>query len=297
MIYFWFAFFSSLGYILLLNNTIIFTMKDSFKNKMNQMILENPSVINNRLFWNTYKLYVTSKNTIITLYNDWQRNIYKKNLRCNILLITNGIRSEKIICDKGATTLTCDDVLKYKDHTADLILFRTPSPNINVDYDLVRLDSLSNITFSNNNTVEVDENLASTDNENENTSSNNIDDVIKDCNKSIIAIDYENSIHKIYSPTLWVKDTDLTYDLSLKKDNYYITGNTLFDKPFIEWILNEKYGATLNNDKDYEITYFDDNMNQKVIEKNNGVLLEKDKITLLSDIKKDDTQVSSSWIW
>ena len=83
----------------------------------------------------------------------------------------------------------------------------------------------------------------------------------------------------------------------LKKDNYYITGNTLFDKPFIEWILNEKYGATLNNDKDYEITYFDDNMNQKVIEKNNGVLLEKDKITLLSDIKKDDTQVSSSWIW
>ena len=262
------------------------------------MVLENPSVINNELFWNTYKFYVCSKNTIVTLYNDWQRNIYKKNLRCNILLITNGIRNEQIISNSTSRSLICDDVLKYKDHKADLILFRIPSSKKNVDYDLVRLDNLENITFSDIDREKYTKNLISNNIKKENTMINNIKDYFKECNnKSIISLDYENSIHKIYTPTLSVKDTDLTYDLSFDKDNYYVTGNTLFDKPFVEWILNEKYGAKLNNEKDYIITYFDDNMNQKVIEKNNGLLLEKDKLTLLSDVKKDDASTITSWIW
>jgi len=274
--------------------------------------------MNNKLVWNSYKLYAASKNTLVTFYNNWQRNMYKKSLRSNILLITNGKRTQTITCKDNLSSLTCDDVLKYTDNNADLILFRTPSKDNNVDYDLVRLDNLSTIIFNENTdrnaatepasatatTPEADT-TSDTDitlegditPETDTTTAENTEDVantINSCNASMIALKYDNSPHKIYTPALTVKNTDLTYDLSLEKDNYYITGNKLFDKAFVEWILNEKYGATL--EKDYHITYFDDEMNEKVIERNDALLLDTDKITLLSGPTENKPE-SSSWIW
>ena len=312
MLNIWFAIFSSLGFIILLNNNIIFMMKDSIQQSVNNTLLENPAIINNKFVWNSYKIYATSKNTLVTFYNNWQRNMYKKNLRSNILLITNGKRTQTILCKDNLTSLTCNDVLKYKDNKADLILFRTPSKDKNVDYDLVRLDNLNNITFNENtekitasrpasatdSTPDAESTLdADSTPDAESSTSENIEDVentINSCNASMIELKYDNSPHKIYTPALTVKNTDLTYDLSLEKDNYNITGNKLFDKAFVEWILNEKYGATL--DKDYHITYFDDEMNEKVIERKDAITLDNDKITLVCGPTENKPE-SSSWIW
>lgn len=314
MLNIWFAIFSSLGFIILLNNNIIFMMKDSFQQSVNKTLLENPNIMNNKIVWNSYKIYASSKNTLVTFYNNWQRNMYKQNLRSNILLITNGKRTQTIVCKDNLYSLTCDDVFKYKDNKADLILFRTPSKDKNVDYDLVRLDNLNNLTFNENTektkatsaassaaataTLASDADIPNDTNpESGNTNVENLEDVtntIKSCNSSLIEINYDKSSHKIYTPSLIVKNTDLTYDLSLEKDNYNITGNKLFDKAFVEWILNEKYGATL--DKDYHITYFDDEMNEKVIERNDAITLDNDKITLVCG-HTENKQESSSWIW
>ena len=344
-----FVVFSGLGFIILLNNNIIFNMNEKFKQSLSETILENPSIMNNQIVWYSYKLYATSKNKLVTFYNDWQRNIYKKNLRSNILLVCNGKRTQTILCKNNSNGLTGNDILKYKDEQADLILYRTPSQEKEIDYDLIRLDNLQSITFSENkkeenngtNTNGHDEEKNTHDNTHDNTHENtccnndantspdvvnineissdannnnvnlhkdhlsetdnpthdDVKDILKSCNTSYISIDYDKSHHTIYTPTLVMENSDTTYDLSLEKDNYYITNNILFDTAFVAWILAEKYNITLDSDENYRITYFDSDMNEKTINKDESIKLNADKIQVIDNSKKNDPVETKGWIW
>jgi len=65
-----------------------------------------------------------------------------------------------------------------------------------------------------------------------------------------------------------------------KPFNFYIDGNVILNKVFLEWYCNKYYQVKLNNN--YKLQIIDDNANFINLDHNQGILLNKDNYTIIS---------------
>ena len=302
MLNIWTAIFTSVGAIILFNNFLIINMKGIIQNKL----LENHSIMNNPLVWNGYKIYAVSKNNISLYLGKFKKYIHKNSLKSNILLITNGVRTHNITCRNNSTKISYIDVVEHENTKADLILYRSPASNNDYDYDIIRLNDLDNISFSEKeillhanpeDDVSADDAIIDSGAINSTNQCNSHDNcAVGNCKTSLININYSPSTHKIYSPTLKFDNSEDTYDLTLAKDNFYVTGNKLFDSQFIAWILKEKYNILLEPNIPYSISFFNENMELKTLRRGEDVVLCSEEINfnLIND-KTENSDTGTSW--
>ena len=261
---------SGLGFIIILNNYMVFNIKNS---------LGDYSIISdtgkNQLLWNIFKFYSTTKHKTTRLLTSAINYIRVSKLQKNLLFIQNGVRSNNIAIEDG--DIIDDIVNNSKEKHNELIFFRNPSTNNNNGYDLIRI--------SNSATGE---------------SGSSIEDKINN---------YSCYNGKIHSPIVKIENDDTEYDLLSKDDNYYVIGNIIFDTPFIKWILKEQHDVSLSDSTKYTVSYFDEDMCEMDLSNNEALIIEADAIKKISidDTTKNNSDESEEnkptktdnqgWLW
>ena len=225
------------------------------------------NLINNRISWNIFKFYAISKRKALLYVQDMKKRFYQNSLHKNVVFLKNGER-EKIVDITGDSY---DAKLPQNVDNFDMILYRIPSTESNDNYNLLRLDLDT--------------------------------DSLKDLEQRE-CVCYKGKLH---SPIVSFDNCDDSYDLDINYDNYYVVGNILFDKPFINWLMREKYNICLPSNN-YTITYFDEDMSENSLSENECLLVDEDlgirKIDCITENntndseKLDATETSSSgWFW
>jgi len=235
---FWIALFSSVGFVYIINNFCIFNLKNSLA----ETYIMNNNYISNCTKWECFKMYAVAKEKTYKSLEYIKSCIVNKNISKNIIFITNGVRKEKHYIENCPKNKISVNTIPESVSEFDLILYRCPSNVNNIDYDLIRLT----------NTLEAVKN-----------------------HKDISHTVYKD---KIYSPEISFDNSSVTYELDIKRDNYYVVGNKIFDYPFIKWVIREKYNKNIPN-CNYTITYLDENMNESKITKNEYLVIKEDSIT------------------
>ena len=74
------------------------------------------------------------------------------------------------------------------------------------------------------------------------------------------------------------KEEDLVreYEIDFGNNNFYIVGNTIFDRVFIAYWLQRFYDITMLPDDTYKLTFFDNNINECNLEEPNSITFFKD---------------------
>ena len=62
-----------------------------------------------------------------------------------------------------------------------------------------------------------------------------------------------------------------TYDLTKALKPYYVVGNEILDKKFIQWIMYTEYDIV--NTEKYTINLIDNNVNMKQIDETNSIFI------------------------
>jgi hypothetical protein len=91
--------------------------------------------------------------------------------------------------------------------------------------------------------------------------------------------------------------------LDFGRNNFYIKGNILFDRPFIKWFLSEKSGITtryiLKDNESYEVEFINHKMNCDRITSGQCVIIDEDDYIIAeADVISDhgsSSESSSSW--
>jgi hypothetical protein len=239
---FWIALFSSVGFVYIINNFFIFNLKNSLA----ETYIMNNNYISNCTKWECFKMYAVAKERTSKTLKYIKGCLVNKNIGKNIIFITNGVRQEKHYIENCPKNKILVNTIPDDVSKFDLILYRTPSKSNNFDYDLVRLP----------NTIEAVNN-----------------------HKDISQTPYKD---KIYSPEISFDNSSLTYELDIKRDNYYVVGNKIFDYPFIKWIIREKYNTDIPN-QNYTITYLDEDMNENNLTNNEYLVIKEDSIVKEKD--------------
>lgn len=68
--------------------------------------------------------------------------------------------------------------------------------------------------------------------------------------------------------------------IDFKKNNYYMVGNILFDKSFVKYWCNNILNTVYN--ENYEISFFDDNMEHHILTSNDSVKILYDDIEIIT---------------
>jgi len=327
------AFFSSVGFIFLFNNYVVFNITDYF----------GKNTIDNRLMWGGYKLYAFGKLKTVETFKQLKQFIHKRNLCRNILLISNGER---------INTISFNEPKSISEENAksspDLIILRNPSTDDSLDYDLIRIDNLNdkrlcpettstssdNKDTDNKDTDNKDTDNKDTDNkgadikdsDNKDTDNKGADikdtdiekvscedsSLLEDVDKaessgatlgSVIRdidpskINYKPSKQQIHAPVLILNNVEEPFDLSLDEDNYYIVGNKIFDTAFVKWILFEKHNIRLTDEDTYKIKFFDADMSCKTLEKSNFILIGEDKHEVLNSLAPPQDKLCEAPGW
>lgn len=295
------AFFSSVGFIFLFNNYVVFNITDYF----------GKNTIDNRLMWGGYKLYAFGKLKTFETFKQLKQFIHKRNLCRNILLISNGKRINTISFNEPKSISEKQNAKS----SPDLIILRNPSTDDSLDYDLIRIDNLNDkrlcpettSTSSDNKDadnkdadikdadikdadikdadiekVSCEDSSLLEDVDKAETSGETLGSVIRDIDPS--KINYKPSKQQIHSPVLILNNVEEPFDLSLDEDNYYIVGNKIFDTAFVKWILFEKHNIQLTDEDTYKIKFFDADMSCKTLEKSNFILISENKIEVLDSL-------------
>lgn len=82
-----------------------------------------------------------------------------------------------------------------------------------------------------------------------------------------------------------------TYPIMFDDCNYYIVGNVLLDRAFIQWFLNNKYGVIIEEDLDYTCIIMDNYINIVELHSSNYVIIENDSYLVVNilDSEPDNT--------
>lgn len=90
---------------------------------------------------------------------------------------------------------------------------------------------------------------------------------------------FEFCRYKFLAPRVHIETDNekITYELSnqFAKNNYYMSGNILFDHAFICWMLKEYYNYTLKENIRYTVDFLDDNINLITLNDTKCVILDK----------------------
>lgn len=307
------AFFSSVGFIFLFNNCVVFNITDYF----------GQNTMDNRLMWGGYKLYAFGKLKTVETFKQLKQFIHKRNLCRNILLISNGERINTISF-KEPNSISAENAKS----SPDLIILRNPSTDDSLDYDLIRIDNLNDKrlcpettpTLSDIKDVDIkdvdikdvdikdvdikdgdiekvscEDSSLLKDVDKVGASKATLDSVIRDIDPS--KINYKPSKQQIHSPVLILNNEEESIDLSLDEDNYYIVGNKIFDTAFVKWILFEKHNIRLTDEDTYKITFFDADMSCKTLEKSNFILIGEDKLEVLDSLAPPQDKLCEAPGW
>ena len=302
------AFFSSVGFIFLFNNCVVFNIKDYF----------GQNTMDNRLTWGGYKLYAFGKLKTVETFKQIKQFIHKKNLCRNILLISNGERINTISF-KEPKSISAENAKS----PPDLIILRNPSTDDRLDYDLIRIDNLNDKRLCPETTlnlsdmkdadikdadmkdadikeadiekVSCEDSSLLEDVDKAGASKATLDSVIRDIDAS--KINYKPSKQQIHAPVLILNNVEEPFDLSLDEDNYYIVGNKIFDTAFVKWILFEKHNIRLTDEDTYKIKFFDADMSCKTLEKSNFILIGEDKLEVLDSLAPPQDKLCEAPGW
>lgn len=78
--------------------------------------------------------------------------------------------------------------------------------------------------------------------------------------------------------------------IEINTDNlqsFFIAGNIILDKEFLEWYMKKYYGIIIDNDTDYHLDIMDTNFNHFNISSNEALAFEQDSYHILNNIKDD----------
>jgi len=302
------AFFSSVGFIFLFNNCVVFNIKDYF----------GQNTMDNRLTWGGYKLYAFGKLKTVETFKQIKQFIHKKKLCRNILLIYNGERINTISFNEQKS-ISAENAKS----SPDLIILRNPSTDDSLDYDLIRIDNLNDKRLCPETTptlsdmkdadikdadikdadikeadiekVSCEDSSLLEDVDKAGASKATLDSVIRDIDAS--KINYKPSKQQIHAPVLILNNVEEPFDLSLDEDNYYIVGNKIFDTAFVKWILFEKHNIRLTDEDTYKIKFFDADMSCKTLEKSNFILIGEDKLEVLDSLAPPQDKLCEAPGW
>ena len=307
------AFFSSVGFIFLFNNCVVFNITDYF----------GQNTMDNRLMWGGYKLYAFGKLKTVETFNQLKQFIHKRNLCRNILLISNGERINTISFNEQKS-ISAENAKS----PPDLIILRNPSTDDSLDYDLIRVDNLNDKRLCPETTptlsdmkdadmkdadmkdadmkdadikdadiekVSCEDSSLLEDVDKAESSGATLGSVIRDIDPS--KINYKPSKQQIHAPVLILNNVEEPFDLSLDEDNYYIVGNKIFDTAFVKWILFEKHNIRLTDEDTYKIKFFDADMSCKTLEKSNFVLIGENKIEVLDSLAPPQDKLCEAPGW
>ncbi len=312
------AFFSSVGFIFLFNNCVVFNITDYF----------GQNTMDDRLMWGGYKLYAFGKLKTVETFKQLKQYIRKRNLCRNILLISNGERINTISF-KEPKSISAENAKS----SPDLIILRNPSTDDSLDYDLIRIDNLNDKRLCSETTptlsdikgadikdadikdadikgadikgadiddgdiekVSCEGSSLLEDVDKAETSGANLGSVIRDIDPS--KINYKPTKQQIHSPVLILNNVEEPFDLSLDEDNYYIIGNKIFDTAFVKWILFEKHNIRLTDEDTYKIKFFDADMSCKTLEKSNFILIGEDKLEVLDSLAPPQDKLCEAPGW
>lgn len=87
------------------------------------------------------------------------------------------------------------------------------------------------------------------------------------------------------------KEEDLVreYEIDFGNNNFYIVGNTIFDRVFIAYWLQRFYDITMLPDDTYKLTFFDNNIKECTLKEPNSITFFKDTYA----IRRDDEDVTN----
>jgi len=68
---------------------------------------------------------------------------------------------------------------------------------------------------------------------------------------------------------------DITYELDLKTDNYYIENNILFDKAFMQYYMLKYYNINYDDNVDYKISILDNNFESIELSKTQFLVIQE----------------------
>ena len=72
------------------------------------------------------------------------------------------------------------------------------------------------------------------------------------------------------------KEENNEYEIDLGNENFYVVGNTIFDRVFVEYWLKRFHGVTLLPQQTYKVTFFDNNISECILEEPKSITLYKD---------------------
>lgn len=292
------AFFSSVGFIFLFNNCVVFNIKDYF----------GQNTMDDRLMWGGYKLYAFGKLKTVETFKQIKQFIHKKKLCRNILLIYNGERINTISFNEQKS-ISAENAKS----PPDLIILRNPSTDDRLDYDLIRIDNLNDKRLCPETTptlsdikdadikeadiekVSCEDSSLFEDVDKAESSGATLGSVIRDIDPS--KINYKPSKQQIHAPVLILNNVEEPFDLSLDEDNYYIVGNKIFDTAFVKWILFEKHNIRLTDEDTYKIKFFDADMSCKTLEKSNFILIGEDKLEIFDSLAPPQDKLCEAPGW
>ena len=272
---------------------------------INIMATTNIGSCKNRCGWMLLKTYAVGKRKCLGFTSRFTCKLRKRKLFDNILFIKDGNRLENIRTKENTNLIK--QIINKKDY--DLVLFRTPSKHGSVDYDIIRLDDA------------------------------HIDNILKLPDDDEYTCEYKESKCTIISPVLQIEHNPIThksielkmiddkayadtdaevdadetkendksdleskrevYELLIEEDNYFIVGNKIFDEPFVRWLLREQHNKILKPSEEYNIYYFDGNINQFKIDNNEFItvhsdLIENGVVENVSDITETQSEGARS---
>lgn len=81
-------------------------------------------------------------------------------------------------------------------------------------------------------------------------------------------------------------DETTTYPIDFDRKQFMISGNILFDRPFLKWYLNYYCNVILNDEARYTITFIDQNMNYKILPDYCYILVKKNDYDIVNVVKE-----------
>jgi hypothetical protein len=130
---------------------------------------------------------------------------------------------------------------------------------------------------------------ASNSNSNFNSTTKFIYNVVTLNTQSIRSQLYKNML---YSSVRFLDITviyrDDVYSINFGEENYYIVGNIILSKEFIQWYLYNKHGVVIEDGESYMCTLMDNNINIFSITSSNYILVEQDSYLVVNIINSED---------
>lgn len=104
--------------------------------------------------------------------------------------------------------------------------------------------------------------------------------------KNVVRIDngeYKNNFEKSKAYVLGVKinlidekGNKQEYDVDFGNDNFFIIGNTIFDRAFVQYWLKRYHGVPMFSGCSYEISFIDHNIESCIVKDPNSITFSKD---------------------